>query len=477
MGIDEITNVLKFAEERWERRSTPLILVLLVLLISFPIAASVKLSEIGFVWWLIISAICLTTVLLWWSSTRLPKVPKGKVGFLVAIRHEDPSKQTTFGNDFIRVLNELIQGGNLAHQIRLVELNRFHSSKITDVESARAYLHRTKSHFLLYGRVRERTLDGKANHFLNLQGIVTHSPIPIPVSQSFSAEMSSLLPRKLQIAKEGDVFSFEFTARLTDVVSRYIIGMASLLSADSRYAIELFEDVRNRLTRFNERIPPISILKVRIPTRLEEAYQIEMNKLYLTWMSNRDKQLIQQLSTLVDRVLALRPNNHHAHIFAAICAFLLQRDTKKAMKEIKQCRTAKDRTWYYSKAFLLAYEGKMKQAIAAYESVFARPSDDPSVPLQTEQFIIDVLGEEPERIQFHFCLGLINYYGKKDLAAARRDFNNFLSTCPKDKFVDEVAKATEYVRQIDSKLKSCKEGDYSDMKMDSFSIVSELEIA
>jgi tetratricopeptide (TPR) repeat protein len=441
----------KFLSERWERRYTPLILILLLLLILLPMAASVKFSSIDLAWWVIMVIACVAVFAIWWLSTRLPKVPKGKVGFVVAISHEDPTEQTTFRNDFVRVLNELLQASNLRYKIKFIELNRFHATKILDTETANRYLRKTKGHFLLYGQVKDRTLDEKTHHFLSLNGIVTHSPIPLPVSQSFSVEMSSLLPRKLQIAKEGDVFAFEFTAKLTDLISRYIIGVASLLSSDYQYAIELFENVREQLNRSDDRIPPIATLKVRIPVRLEESYQFEIDRLYSTWVSMRDRELIKRMRPWVDKLQMLRPDDYAAHLYAAICAFLLDRDLKRAKREVKQCRGAKDRTWYYSKAFLHAYEGKMRQAISDYQAVFAVPSKNLTVPLQTEQFIIDVLSVEPGKVQLHYCLGLINYHAKADFMAARRDFSNFLSVCPRDRFAQERAEAADYVAKIDAR--------------------------
>lgn len=450
----DLTKLVTFFADRWDRRSTPVFLVLALLLLLLPMAASVDLSKISFLWWMIIIIVPVATVTIWWSTTKLPIVPKGNVGFVVAINHEDPHKQTAFGNDFVRVLRELVQGGNLRHQTKFIELNRFHAARIRDAETARRYLIKTRSHFLLYGQIRERSVNGKPNHFLNIHAAVTHSPIPLTVSQEFSTEMGSLLPRKLQIDKEGDVFSFEFTARLTDLVTRYIIGVASLMSGDYLYAIELLEDAKGRLQGINDRVPPVALLGVRIPTRLYEAFQFEMSRLYSNWMVSRDKKFIQELRILVSKVQTLRPDDYPAHLYAAICAFMLDRDTKKAMKDIKQCRTEKDRTWCYSKAFLHAYAGKMRQAISTYHSVFSHPSQNPTVPLQTEEFILDVLSEEPDKVQLYYCLGLINYYGKQDSAAARRDFNSFLMNCPADLFCKERDEATEYIQKIDFKSKS-----------------------
>jgi len=48
------------------------------------------------------------------------------------------------------------------------------------------------------------------------------------------------------------------------------------------------------------------------------------------------------------------------------------------------------------------------------------------VPIQTEEFIQEILEQEPSKTQLHFCLGLINFYAKEDYGAAERDLARFL---------------------------------------------------
>jgi tetratricopeptide (TPR) repeat protein len=439
----------KFLKERWPRRSTPVFVILLIFLAVLFFASSVKLSTIEWEWWLILLLTPPVVIFVWWKTTHVPTTPKNKVGFLVAIVHEDPSKRTSFRNDFVQVLRELLQGGDLRYQFRLIELSEFHSSKIMDLESAERFLRASRSRFMLYGRIRERSVDGKIHHFLNLNGMVAHRPIPGPVSTAFSNEFGALLPRKVQIAQEGDIFAFEFTAQWAELVSRYIIGVASLLSGDHNYASDLFEGVKARLADIKDTVLPIATLRMRLPDRLETAYSAEIMSCYSVWQSTHEMSLMVKMNVTSQKLLDIRPDNYLGHLIAAMCAFVLNRDIKKAKREIKHCRTMKDRTWYFDKAFLYAYEGEMKSAIAAYSAAFARPPVDLSVPLQSERFIIYVLGLEEDKVQLYYCLGMINLLAKRDMMAARRDFGEFIARCPKDKFNEERSSALSYLRKLD----------------------------
>ncbi len=61
-----------------------------------------------------------------------------------------------------------------------------------------------------------------------------------------------------------------------------------------------------------------------------------------------------------------------------------------------------------------------------YVRAFKGPLEDPTVPMQSEEFMQLVLEEENDKVQLLFCCGLINYRAKRDLAAAKRDLSEFL---------------------------------------------------
>lgn len=446
----DLVPMIQWLSERWYRKSTLVILVLSALLVLLTCAMNFDLYKINLLWWIIIVVVLSGIVSGWLLSRKIPRTPKGRVGFLIAINHEDKTKQERFRNDFIRVLKNLLEAGGLKYQIKVVVLNEFHSSKIMDQETALYYLKTSHGHFILYGNIRERVLNNQAHHFLNLAGTVTHRPIPKPVSQIFSREFSELLPSKLTISSEGDVFVFEFTAQLIEIVARYIIGIASLMSGDYEYALALFTDLQERMKRVDAELPPISKIKVRLPDRLYQTYSTWMSDLYDIWLSTREKELLVKIENLAHKTLQIRQNDYPTLLVTAICCFVIRRDIKNAKRFIKGCEGQKDGTWLYSYAFLHAYDGNMKTAKKLYNKAFKRSLNRKDVPIQTEQFMIDVLSTEPDKTQLYYCLGLVNYHGKQDLAAAARDFSQFLAVCPDGKFEEEKQEAQQYLNNIAS---------------------------
>jgi tetratricopeptide (TPR) repeat protein len=109
-----------------------------------------------------------------------------------------------------------------------------------------------------------------------------------------------------------------------------------------------------------------------------------------------------------------------------IVYFVLDKNPQQALKEIEKCKDQRDPNWRYSRAFLLAYIGRLNEARIEYEKAFDRGGHE-SLPLQCEGFIAWVLSREPEKTQLYYCLGLINWKAKGDLSQAICDMEKFIS--------------------------------------------------
>ncbi|MDE3019426.1 MAG: hypothetical protein KGI53_10440, partial [Nitrospirota bacterium] len=128
--------------------------------------------------------------------------------------------------------------------------------------------------------------------------------------------------------------------------------------------------------------------------------------------------------------------------------FLHDHDIDKAKKEIKKSKNARNSTWQYSAAFLAAYEGDLEQAHKIYQRAF-RGQVTPSTPLEVETFIHDVLEVEPDKIQLWYCLDMINYFCKGDMASTRNDFVQFIALASaQNRFATSIAFARKYLEEI-----------------------------
>ena len=176
-----------FVRHRWDSRSG-LAIALLSLLSALVMAfAGIDISEVRATEWMIIVSACGGMALLWWW-TRLPRVPKGKMGFGVAIAFEHSDHAQQLRSDFILTLRDLIMESPLSQRFHFVEFGASTARRIVNPEDAGRLARRCKLGFFLYGRARLRQVPQGPVHVINLSGIVRHSPIEFGQSKQFGAD-------------------------------------------------------------------------------------------------------------------------------------------------------------------------------------------------------------------------------------------------------------------------------------------------
>jgi hypothetical protein len=106
----------------------------------------------------------------------------------------------------------LIKSGRTASLFRFIDLPNRIATNIVDSEDAEALRMKCHAHFMLWGRVRLRTLDGKEHHVIDLNGVVAHRRIPENMKKAFATEFSELLPQRVMIPQENDLLIFQFTS-------------------------------------------------------------------------------------------------------------------------------------------------------------------------------------------------------------------------------------------------------------------------
>ncbi|MBL0346643.1 hypothetical protein [Candidatus Villigracilis affinis] len=451
--VKEIINLIK---SRWHKKSTILILVLFSSGVLLWVFSGINFQNIkeSQLW---VGGLLLTfLVVYWYYSNRLPRAPKGKIGFALGIVADNPAQQQKLKRDFSQTLRDLLNRSKYKYSFVFVEIPNHFIDKIVSPDDAIKTLHNSRSSFMVYGKARTITINGQLQHILNLEGVVAHKPIPTEISKSFSKEFSDLFPRRMTISSEGDLFQFEVTAQWIDVVSKYIIGVAALLSGDIGYAQELFENLQQVFLDKKSSLPAFIKIKQRLPSRLEDIYLIQLNILYEELKHTKADTLMSKMKPVLDKLSIVSPNSFDARFFRSVWYFLHSRNVSKAKAETLKAQNKKHTTWQYNYAFLLAYEGNMREAVRQYKFAVEEVFEEPKVVLEVIEFIMWVLDVEPDKTQLHFCLGMIYYYAIKDYALALQDFEKFVEVTPVNRFSSQRREAERLITQIKKDIKSGK---------------------
>ena len=92
-----------------------------------------------------------------------------------------------------------------------------------------------------------------------------------------------------------------------------------------------------------------------------------------------------------------------------------------------------------------AYENNLDKAERSYRKAF-KYTVSPDVIFQTEEFINDVLEKDPDKCQLWYCLGMINWFVKKDRILGREAFEKFLKCRSEGDFTEQKRKVKAYLR-------------------------------
>lgn len=372
----------------------------------------------------------------WFATTRLPRTKPGHVGFVLSLYAEDDAEDIRLRTDFVSHLRGLLHDVEASH-FHLMVVRRSLAYDVDDVDSARRVLARTRAHFMIYGRVRRRLVEGAPFHILTCNGMVRHRPAEETVRSELARDMMSYLPRRVQFAEDRDVFSFEATSEWLEVAARYAIGAAAMISGDAQYAEHQFLAVERRLRTGHRRLPALSTLSGRVAQRLVELYTVWHAHLAVETARVPLGEGVARLEEVARKLLERDANNYGALLSLAMTDFVLRRDLPAAFKKVARCKHGPNANWRYSIAFLYAYKGDLTRARDEYKYAFQSRRIDAELPVHVEEFINAVIAQEPDKVQLHFANALVNEYAKEDVGSAVHHYEQFLATCPQGGFPTE----------------------------------------
>ena len=388
----------------------------------------------------------------WWISRQPRKTKKDCIGFAVSL-HCDTDLETEIHDDFITSLRRLILGGPSSDSFDFIEIPARIAAQTLVIQSAQALRLKIACHFLISGRVRKREIDNVSRYFLELDGIVAHREIAPNLHKRFKAEFNELFPTRLEIDGDKSFIALDFTSRITDVVSKYIIGIAMTLSGFYDEAEPMLQESLISAVRVTPKLPAVEKIIERVPIALSAINLVKADAYYSRWRDNGNQP--DDLTKMAGALESVTHTSQAAMTLKSICAFLTERDTYEARKILYQvAKPERGGAWEYNQGFLFAYDGNLKKA----KQHFVRGAQQ-RFPLEKtiselELFMCWAVEQEPTRYQLYFALGLLNRHLKSDYARAIQDFQEFLDRAETGKFDREQKLAKLWIGQLEQRLKT-----------------------
>lgn len=430
--MKDFIEVMQWLEDKWDSDYCPYMLSLFIF-ISVVFCKSIFLeAHIDFTKWLIFSTVCgLLSFIFWKYQHRVPKIPKGYIGFVVAITPEENDPRARTVRDFVLSLKNILQQlNNQNHSFYVLELSRYHSKKITTELEAKTYCEKCNSQFLVFGNSKVRKVLGKDYHAVNLKGLVSHSPISLQNSSTLANEMQTVLPLDFKVSCENDLAEFEIFSVCFGESAKFIIATAAMLSNNLELGLALLIQLnysKKVLDKHKKNVPVIAKLLTLIPLRLAELYVLMSQNNFEQWRLTRDSSYLEIAKDYREKSHALSPNALLLGLIEAIYYFVINKDVNNAMLTYNKHlpRFPHVPVIRYGRAFLYAYSGDMKRSEIEYEAAFNLDSSFETA-FEIEEFMAWILNEEPDKYQLYYCLALVNFRIKKDDFSTKVELENFL---------------------------------------------------
>lgn len=448
--MSEIKDWLPEIFEYWPTWRGLALAEVIALLLSIAFLQTTNIINNGYAKSATIALILVGLFFVWWR-THIPRVAKGKVGFGVAIEFENDAEAKILRADLFRTLRTLLDSPK-QKEIQFIEIPQSWCKRMQSESEVRRLQRLSGISFLLFGYLRLRTQEKVPTYVLDLRAGIRHVPLNEIAQQRFQREFSKVLPSRLLVEKDDTLFKFDIHAHEIDAVASFTLGTAVAFTGNFDYSEQLLRTAEERCRQHEQASTTLRQLLALVHARLRELYALWLNTCYTRYAIKKDRSALVKAEELIKKLRTYDPENYHAKLVAAIAAFELHRDIGEARREIARCKSNPDSTWMYSDAFLQAYEGDLDGAYRTYTRAFSLPLDDPTIPIQCETFIEEVLRKEPDRSWLHFCLGLINQEAKRDKDAAKRDFESFIEKADSATFQMQIRVAEKRIREIEGRV-------------------------
>lgn len=444
--MKEAPALLAFARTWWHSPIGLVASVVLAAAISALFAAADLLTGLVFF-------VCLTigTVFAWiWTTKRIPRNKKGKIGFAVAIACEEESIEKEVLADFVRGLQAQLKYSNSSDRFHFMAMPASIARKIIEPEDAYWLQRKSKCQFILFGRVRKRQIGDKPQRIIDLSGLVEHAPLKAPAQERLRKQFKELIPSRVSFDENISVVGLEVTSAWAHVVAKYIIGFATALSGRFDEADGLLVEAYRLASGARKGPPAYARIAAEVPT-LRAAMRIAQAKqCYERWRDHG--QDFGELESMEEHLNSAKALEAHPQAIAlrALGAFLIRRSCHESRLALEQISLqGRDAIWHYNMGFLYAYEGNLAKADHHYRRGASLPMP-PEKIAELETFMCGVLGEEPQRYHLHYSLGLLNRTLKGDARSAIRDFEAFLQCVPPSEYKKHQQNVRKWVEQLGS---------------------------
>jgi len=233
----------------------------------------------------------------------------------------------------------------------------------------------------------------------------------------------SICSRKFDKAHLIDEMSF--TAVSLNIICRYLIGLAALLSGKFSLAYSLLHDLYYSISATGNvgRLPKdfYPILKNRLFFSCIQLAVYYQNQFYL----EKDDKYLNRMDVIIEEANGLYPNTYDYNLMKAYILVAQDGSLAKVKHCIEMCKKSNVHdNWKYNEAFVAAYEGN--PGLEIYRKYVKAFSADQEL-MRIAVYIEFILDKKPELSSLHLAAGLV-YDKIGDASLAKSHFDQYFQS-------------------------------------------------
>lgn len=463
MSFDDPITKLEWIKEHWYERYS--------LLVSLPAALLATHSLTG----LLLDGLSITIIqnnieliklavsllavfivfIVWFISRRYPSAKRNRVGIALALRSDNKSAKQA-KDDVVEKFVEIVSGLPIGHKIDLIILKDFQARSVVATNNAAIVAKKCRAIFVIWGKARNVRLNTSEKYDFDLSFRVSHRPLqPKEKEYVLRAFKESLVNKRWEFESEDLFRGIRITALNLREVSLYIIGVATFFSFDFKISSDFHYQLFEILQSNQEKRQQLSPIFEKVNSFLADSF----NTLALIhFVYNKTEEGIKESLALVERALFHVPWHVGANTNKAKFLFLLgdAAGAKKVIKQIRKRRRksggrlggAADVPWLYSEAFLRFLDEKYEAGLKSYKKALTGYDMPDWSLLLMIAFYKDFIRKNPDKVQFHYALGMIQYHKQKNLGDALDSLEAFINKAESHSSQVLVKSAQETVEEI-----------------------------
>lgn len=435
--MSEIAKILSFFKEIWDTKNKYLLIIVLIIYLAKNYFTEI-IKEIGKLFSFeslimnIIYSVYFVGVpvvliyLYFYSNNKLLKAKKNTIGICIAIITETDEQYKQMESKFVNILKDVFVSEHYDNYstvfINGKKVVKYSLNRDDHIEK---FLIAIRCQYFINISCVDGYCNGEGIYSIKTFSGILNQKISNEIFQYISLDISEMVEHisNIKIYKKNDIDEFEARSYELTYVCEYIVGITLFLSKNFYAGIDMLEKLHIQISKNKQNDTAINVIKSKLPSRIYEFHYINYLALIREFLNNgRDENLIKAKQSL-DKMNLLFPNTYAYYLSNAAYYFLNNRDIKNSKKSIEQAKkmAGVDKTWLYSEAFIVLYEGKsLLTAFRLYNKAIKNITDFQYVIL----FIQVVMVQDTSAKQLHLALAFL-FFKLKNYDAAKYNLVKF----------------------------------------------------